>query len=342
MLKNKININFIVIFLLLGTVLLSLFYGAVKVPIAEVLKILSNKCGLSHFEIAKKSYMPIIYYVRLPRIMVSIVVGGALAISGCIMQSILKNPMADASIIGISSGASLGAIIAISSGISAKFLMGMPFFAVVFALLVSVIIYKISTLKNQSDNLLLILSGIAISGFVSAISSLILTNLLDSQIKEYIFWSIGSLSGRRWEHFFIGVLPVSILSLFLFSYGKELNILLLGDEEAKSLGINVKNIRKKLLFMVAILTSISVCISGNIGFIGLIIPHILRKIIGSSNEKLLKTSFFAGALFLTLSDFVSRIVIAPKEISVGIITVLIGAPYFMYLIIKTRKKAGVL
>lgn len=331
------KVNFLIVIFLIITILISLFYGTVKVPIEDILKILSNKLYLSHFNVSKM-YYSIIYYVRLPRILVAILVGGALAISGCTMQSILKNPMADASVIGISSGASLGAIISIAFGLSSKYILATSSFAVFFAILISIVIYKISTLKGQSHNLLLILSGIAISSFVGAISSLILTNLMEAQMKEYIFWSIGSLSGRRWEHVIIGAIPIISITIILLSYGKELNIMLLGDEEAKSLGINIEKIRKKILFMIAVITSFSVCISGNIGFVGLIIPHILRKIMGSNNEKLLKSSFLAGALFLVLSDFVSRTIISPREISVGIITVLIGAPYFMFLIIKTRKK----
>ena len=161
---------------------------------------------------------------------------------------------------------------------------------------------------------------------------------MESQIKEYIFWSIGSLSGRRWEHFLFGIGPVIFLSFILFYHGKELNILLLGDEEAKSLGINIRTMRKKILVIVAVLTAVSVCISGNIGFVGLVVPHILRKIIGADNRKLLKGSFLAGVFFLTLSDLISRVILAPSEISVGIITSLIGAPYFIYLIIKIRKE----
>ena len=307
-------------------------------PILEVIKILLNKIGITNYEIARKSFISIVYYVRFPRIMTAVIVGGALAVCGCTMQSLLKNPIADSGIIGISSGASLGAVVSIALGLSSKYIFAMPLFSIFFSLLISAIVYRLSTLRGKSDNLLLILSGIAISSFVGAISSIILTNLMESQIKEYIFWSIGSLSGRRWEHFLFGIGPVIFLSFVLFYHGKELNILLLGDEEAKSLGINIRTMRKKILVIVAVLTAVSVCISGNIGFVGLVVPHILRKIIGADNRKLLKGSFLAGAFFLTLSDLISRVILAPSEISVGIITSLIGAPYFIYLIIKIRKE----
>lgn len=336
--NRRINFNILMIFLLITIIIFSLFYGAVKVPISEIIKILLNKIGFTDFEIIKKSYISIVYYVRFPRVMTAVIVGGALAVCGCTMQSLLKNPIADSGIIGISSGASLGAVISIALGLSSKYIFAMPIFSIFFSLLISAVVYRLSTLRRKSDNLLLILSGIAISSFVGAVSSMILTNLMESQIKEYIFWSIGSLSGRRWEHFLFGIVPVLVLSFILFYHGKELNILLLGDEEAKSLGINIKLMRKKILVIVAVLTAVSVCISGNIGFVGLVVPHILRKIIGADNRKLLKGSFLAGAFFLTLSDLISRIILAPSEISVGIITSLIGAPYFIYLIIKIRKE----
>lgn len=336
--KTKLNFNIMITFFLIIVIIFSLFYGAVKVPIPEVIKILLNKTGITNFDIMKKSFISIVYYVRFPRIMTAVIVGGALAVCGCTMQSLLKNPIADSGIIGISSGASLGAVISIALGLSSKYIFAMPLFSIFFSLLISAIVYRLSTLRGKSDNLLLILSGIAISSFVGAISSIILTNLMESQIKEYIFWSIGSLSGRRWEHFLFGIGPVIFLSFILFYHGKELNILLLGDEEAKSLGINIRTMRKKILVIVAVLTAVSVCISGNIGFVGLVVPHILRKIIGADNRKLLKGSFLAGAFFLTLSDLISRVILAPSEISVGIITSLIGAPYFIYLIIKIRKE----
>ncbi|WP_423783295.1 FecCD family ABC transporter permease [Fusobacterium varium] len=338
MIRRKLNFNILIIFLLVIVIIFSLFYGAVRVPILEVIKILLNKIGITNYEITRKSFISIVYYVRFPRIMTAVIVGGALAVCGCTMQSLLKNPIADSGIIGISSGASLGAVISIALGLSSKYIFAMPLFSIFFSLLISAIVYRLSTLRGKSDNLLLILSGIAISSFVGAISSIILTNLMESQIKEYIFWSIGSLSGRRWEHFLFGIGPVIFLSFILFYHGKELNILLLGDEEAKSLGINIRTMRKKILVIVAVLTAVSVCISGNIGFVGLVVPHILRKIIGADNRKLLKGSFLAGVFFLTLSDLISRVILAPSEISVGIITSLIGAPYFIYLIIKIRKE----
>lgn len=334
---KKTKLIFLFILLLLIVILFSLFYGSVKVPIDEIIKITLNKFLGLDLPIEKKSYISIVYHVRFPRVLTAVIVGGALGISGCAMQSLLKNPIADSGIVGISSGASLGAVIAIALGLTGKYLFAMPLLSIIFALVVATVVYRLASLKGRSDNLLLILSGIAISSFVGAITSMILTGLMEEQAKEYIFWSVGSLSGRRWEHFNLAVFPIIILSGVLMYYGKELNILLLGDEEAKALGIDIKSLRRKILTIISIITSISVCVSGSIGFVGLIVPHILRRIMGADNRYLLKASFLVGAFFLTLCDLVSRVIFSPKELGVGIVTAIIGAPYFIYLIVKIRK-----
>lgn len=330
-------LSFLFIMILILTILLSLFYGSVKVPFEDILKIIINKVFNTDFVVGKQNYIPIIYNVRLPRVLIAAIVGGALGISGCTMQSLLKNPIVDSGIVGISSGASLGAVLAISFGLTEKYSFAMPSFSIMLALSSAFLVYSLASLKGRIDNLLLVLSGIAINSFIGGIISLILINLTEGRVKEYIFWSIGSLSGRRWEHFNLSVIPIVFLSVILMTYGKELNILLLGDEEAKALGIDIKNLRKKILIIISLLTSISVCVSGNIGFVGLIIPHILRKLIGADNRYLLKLSFLAGAFFMTFCDLISRIIFSPKELGVGIITAFIGSPYFIYLIVKSRK-----
>lgn len=334
---KKKNIIFLFFILLILIILFSLFYGSVKVPIKEIIKIILNKFLGLNFEIEKQSYIPIIYNVRLPRVLTAVIVGGALGISGCTMQSLLKNPIVDSGIVGISSGASLGAVLAITFGLSGKYIFVMPIFSITVALLIAFLVYRLALLKGKVDNLLLVLSGIAINSFIGAIISLILINLMEGKAKEYIFWSVGSLSGIRWEHFKLAVFPIIFLSLVLMYYGKELNILLLGDEESKALGVDIKNLRKKILVVISFLTAISVCISGNIGFVGLIVPHILRKILGSDNRYLLKSSFLIGAFFMTFCDLISRTIFSPRELGVGIVTAILGSPYFIYLLIKVRK-----
>lgn len=319
------NRYFILLLLAVISVFLSLSFGSVKIPIRNIFK--------------DKIYMDIIFYMRAPRIIIAFLIGGNLAISGATIQSLFQNPMADPGILGISSGGSLGAILAISLGFSSIFSLGIPIFAIFFAFTSSIIVYKMASIKGKNSILTLILSGIAINFFLGAINSFILLNISDTQIKEYIFWSMGNLSGKEWNQTLILIFPTLIFSIFLIKNYKELNILLLGDENGKSLGINVTKFRKKILFVTSILTALSVCIGGNIGFVGLVIPHVVRFIVGDNNRDVLTMSFFLGGIFLINADLVSRVVLAPKEISIGVITSLIGAPYFIYLLIKYKKES---
>lgn len=218
----------------------------------------------------------------------------------------------------------------------------MLIFLGIFVLIILVIIYKIFILRGKIDNLFLILLGIVIGSFVGVIIFVILISFVEIEMKEYIFWVMGSLNGRRWEYFFFGLIFIIILFFILFYYGKELNILLLGEEEVKFLGINIKKIRGKILIIIVLLIVILVCISGNIIFVGLIVLYILRKIIGLDNRKLLKFLFLVGVCFLIFGDLLLRVVLVFKEISVGIVIVFIGVLYFIYLIVKIRREGKIL
>lgn len=333
---QRINKNYIYITaLVIITFGICLGIGSVNIPLKKIIDILRyNILGIGDVD---KALNGILWYIRTPRVLSAFLVGGGLAISGAAVQSLFQNPMADPGILGISSGASLGAIITIALGISSISIGIMPSVAILFAFLSGVIVYKLATFKGKSSILGLILSGIAIRTFLGALNSLILTNISDDQAKEFIFWSMGSLSGRHWGHIYVTGIPIITLSFILTRYYKELNILLLGEEQSLSLGIDVNKFRKKILMLTSSIVALSVCISGNISFVGLIIPHMLRKRIGSDNKKILPLSFFAGGIFLALADLISRVIISPKELSVGIVTSLLGAPYFIYLLIKYRK-----
>lgn len=304
---------------------LSLSFGSVDISIKEILK--------------NEAYKDIVFYMRAPRVIAAFLIGGSLAISGATIQSLFQNPMADPSILGISSGASLGAILAITFGFSTTFSLGIPFLAICFAFISSILVYKMASIKGKNSILTLILSGIAINLFLGAVNSFILLNISESQIREYIFWSMGNLSGKEWSYVVILAIPMSIFSIFLVKKYKELNILLLGDENGSSLGLDVIKFRRKMLFVTSILTALSVCIGGNIGFVGLVIPHIVRFLIGSNNRDVLPMSFLLGGIFLMNTDLVSRVVLAPKEVSIGVITALIGAPYFIYLLLRYKKES---
>ena len=186
--------------------------------------------------------------------------------------------------------------------------------------------------------LTLVLAGIAVSTFLRAMVSLILSYMEEGQMKEYLYWSMGSLSSTRWEHVKLVVLPILLGTTWLFWHARKLNILMLGEEEAQSVGLNPYRSRKQFLFVTSLITAMAVCVSGGIQFVGLVIPHIIRLLIGADNRYLIPASAMGGAVFLTFCDLLARTIAVPAEIAVGILTAVIGAPYFLYLIYRSRKE----
>lgn len=327
---------------LMAVVVFATAVGAVYVPFAQTVKIILKNFGLIKNVEFQSGQESIIFYIRFPRVLVAVMVGAALATSGAVMQGIFRNPMADPGTLGVSSGASLGAVVAIALGLTTRSLYVMPVFAAAGALTVAFVIFVLSLRSGKISPLTLILSGIAVSMFVNAITSVVLSFARSDQVKEYIFWTTGGLGSRRWEHLAIGIGPILICGALLFLFSRELNVLMLGEEEAYALGLDPSKARKIMLFLSSITTAAAVSVSGNISFVGLIVPHIMRLIVGPDHRALLPASAVGGALFLVLCDVVARTVIQPEEIGVGIITSLLGAPYFLSLLIKTRKEGALL
>lgn len=316
--------------------------GAVSVPFGKTVRIILKNWGLLKDSSLSGGEESIIYFVRFPRVLVAALVGAALAAAGTAMQGMFRNPMADPGIIGVSSGAGLGAVIAIALGLSVRSLYFMPAFAAGGALLAAVTIFLLSSRGGRIPTLTLILAGIAVSTFISAITSMILTRLYDYQVKTFLFWTMGGLSDRRWEHVGLVAAPLIVCILLLLTFSRDLNILLLGEEEAQSVGLNPSRVRKQLILVTSITTALAVSVSGSISFVGLIVPHILRLIVGTDHRILMPASILGGSIFLVGCDLIARTVAAPAEIGVGIVTSLIGAPYFLYLLIRVRKEGGTL
>lgn len=335
--KSKKTLYGLLILFLTTAFILSVALGAVRVPIGESIRILINGITQHSFFEVDKSYESIIFSVRLPRVIIAILVGAALAISGTAIQSLFRNPMADPGVIGISSGASFGAIIVIALGLSSVSLYFTPIFASLGALLIAYVIYRLSCRDRSVSMLTMILSGMAVSTFIRGMIAFILTGLNNDQMKDYMFWSVGSLADRRGEHVFLIIVPILLGMILLCLRASDLNILLLGDEDAHSVGLNPGKSRKIILFLSALTTAMAVSVSGSISFVGLIVPHMMRLLVGADNRILLPVSAFAGAIFLLLSDLLARLIFAPSEISVGVVTSILGAPYFLYLLNKSRK-----
>jgi len=316
--------------------------GAVFVPFPDTVKIILKNWGFIKDIEFKPGYESIIYFVRFPRVLTAALVGSALATSGAVMQGMFRNPMAEPGIIGVSSGAGLGAVVAIALGLTARSLYFMPLFAVAGAIIASFVIFMLSSGRGKMPVLTLILAGIAVSTFLNAISSFLLSFLNEHNVREYIFWTIGTLSSRRWEHVQLAVIPIVLGVVVQITFARDLNILLLGDEEAQSVGLNPATARKILLPVVSVTTAAAVCVSGTISFVGLIVPHIIRLITGPDHRILLPASAVGGAVFLVACDIVSRVVLIPREVGIGIITSVLGAPYFLFLLNRSRKEGGVI
>lgn len=280
----------------------------------------------------------IIFEVRLPRIILAVLTGSLLSMAGAVYQAIFQNPMADPYVIGISSGAAFGATIAIIF-LPPMMLLGnsiVSLAAFLSAILTSILVYFISKTKRGVDTFSLLLTGVVISTVLSSFISLMMLAHQDEAMKIMI-WTMGSFNAKSWNHVITILIPTVIGIFFTIYHGKDLNVLVMGEEEAMTMGLDTKRLKRNMLLICALLTSIAVSVSGIIGFVGLIVPHFIRLIFGSEHKFLLKASFVFGAIFMLLSDTIARSLIDGFEVPVGIITSLIGGPLFLILLVRYRR-----
>ncbi len=278
----------------------------------------------------------VIYTLRLPRTLVAVMVGVALAISGAIFQGLTRNPLADPGIIGINTGASLAAVTVIVLFPSAP-IYTLPLSAFAGALLMAILIYSLAWNKGSSP-ILLILMGIGLSAIASAVTSLMITFGEIYDVSNALVWLAGSVYGRTWEQVF-SLLPWLIIFVpIALTLARHLNALNLGDDVAKSLGSRVEWQRGLLVLVGVALAGAGVATAGNIGFVGLIAPHLGRQLVGTTHEALIPTSALLGGVIVVMADFLGRTLFAPIELPCGVVTATIGAPYFLYLLIRNRKK----
>jgi iron complex transport system permease protein len=317
--KKDAGIALAVLLLLLSAAtMLSFFLGSVFIPPSELMK--SN----------------IFWQIRLPRIILSALIGLLLSISGVILQGVLRNPLADPYILGISAGGAVGA--AVSMALGAQFVvLGMssvPATAFIFSLAAVFVVYKLSQVAGRTSSETLILSGVALSAFCAAILSLII--ILTGNLQSIYFWLLGSLSSASWGNV-LTVLPYALIGSGLsYYYSKELNALLLGEEMALTLGIEVEAVRLILITLASLMAAAAVSVAGLIGFVGLIVPHWVRLLIGPNHRYLIPVSALSGMLLMVVADTIARTVLSPTEIPIGIVMALAGAPFFLYLLRKKR------
>ncbi|MDW7656334.1 MAG: iron ABC transporter permease [Bacillota bacterium] len=325
---------------LAGSIILAIALGAVRISPLAIIRSIADAIGLPVVrpDDAEKT---IILLIRMPRVIAAVLAGAGLAASGTIMQGVFRNPLAEPGILGVSAGASFGALLAIAGGLSSFFTL--PVFAFFGAMLaVSLIIAVALASGGQSRTVTLIMSGMAISAFFGAMTSLTLSMANEYQVSSYIFWTMGGLANRRWEHVLAMLTPVFATLIIILFKSRDLDILLLGDEEARALGVSPLMTRMIMILLASVCTGAIVSVTGPIGFVGLIIPHIMRIIVGPAHRALTLASAFGGAIFLLLCDLLTRLFAWPTgaEISVGIVTALVGAPYFLFLLFRSARKGG--
>jgi iron complex transport system permease protein len=317
---------------------ISLSSGSWSISVSHVPMIILSKLGLYAGTISDVE-ATIVWDGRLPRFLVAFLVGFSLGGAGTIMQGIFKNPMASPGVMGIDSGAALGAVLAIYLGLASGSLIALPFAAIIFSILTLVMVFAIATSRGRTSISTLLLAGIALNLVLGALTSFIITlSTREFDVGRVIVnWLMGDLNNRSWEHVNI-VIPTTIIALLgaLF-FAKDLNVLMLGEETAANLGVNIKRARNWLLLFSSIETGGAIAVSGVIGFVGLVAPHIMRSLVGPDNRKLIFFSGLLAAVFIIYADLFVRLIVA-VDLKVGIVTSMLGGPFFLYLIVKHRKQ----
>ena len=332
--RKKIILSIIV---LLSIIWLGTSIGSSDIGLFDTLSIIGNKTlKLPLLESVTSKHISIIWKIRLPRVLLSFLVGGCLATSGAVVQSILKNELASPYTLGVSSGASLGAGLVIVTGVSIPLIGGftLPLIGFIFGLITvfSVILFSTKIDKTMSNNTV-VLVGMVLSLFVNALLTT-LTAFFSNDLKTITLWQMGSFAMRGWTYVGL-ILPFFLIGMLgVFRYTREMDILTFGEEQAKAVGVNTYKVKRKLFVYCAILTGGSVALSGTIGFVDLIAPHVVRKAFGSNHRYVVPMSFLFGGGLMVIADLISRTIFAPIELPVGAVTALIGAPFFAYVYFK--------
>lgn len=344
----------VLLVVLAGAMIFGASTGPTTIPARDVADALLHYAGIDRGVDTASATYRIVTIVRLPGLMVAALVGAALACAGATMQGLFRNPLADPGIIGVSAGASLGVVLAMT-GLGALADLGafdgeplagalwrVPVSAFVGAMLAALLVYVLSLQRGRSNLAALLLAGVALNSVLGAFTSLLLLRSADAgAVRSVLSWLVGSLEGRGWDYFHVVKWPILASAALIVIYSRELNLLAVGEEDAQSLGVNVARTRLILLALASLMTASAVSIAGAIAFVGLVVPHMLRLVIGPDHRILLPASLIGGAAFLVFADAVARTVIAPELLPVGTVTALVGGPFFLLLLWRHRRQIGV-
>ncbi len=313
-------------------------FGTADISLAEAMKILFTRGIAQLTERAASVQEMIVFQVRLPRVLIAYLSGASLAVCGCGYQSAFKNPMADPFVLGVSSGAALGATLSIVLKMSKNFL-GLnitALFAFAGALVTVFIVYAVGSRNGQKSTTTLLLTGLAIGQFITAVISILML-MFQENIKDIYFWTLGSFAAKSWPQLAIVAVYFIIGFILMMMHHTSLDVMLMGDETAYLLGLDVHKVRRRILLITSVLAAGVVSIAGIIGFVGLITPHVVRIFTGPKHKRLLTYSALVGGIFLMSADTIARSLLS-QEVPVGIITAIFGAPFFIYLIVKSKRE----
>ena len=314
--------------------------GAVKIPPGQVIAIFLSHVGIDigvQFETRTDA---ILWNIRLPRVVLGILVGGGLGVAGAALQGVFRNPLAEPGIIGVSSGAAAGAVAAIVLGVSIFSTSTITVAAFLCGLIATAVVYIVARTYGQTEVTTLILAGIAVNATAGAFTGLLTFIADDDQLRSITFWMLGSVGGATWPTV-TAVVPFFLVGIILLPFrARSLNLLALGDRDARHLGVSTERVRLGVIVLCALVTGAAVSVSGIIGFVGLVVPHIIRLIAGPDHRFLLPASILGGATALLLADLLARTVVVPAELPLGVVTAMVGGPFFLWLVYRTRANWG--
>lgn len=331
--------------LVMLTTILSLTIGAIPIPFGEAVIILLKQVGLfSGTEVDQTSEI-VMTSIRLPRVVMTLLIGAALGISGAALQGLFRNPLVEPSLIGVSSGSAAAVVITIvfGSGLltllptwTQSSLTGVVAFA--GGSLATFCVLQLSMKSGRTNIATLVLIGVAVNALTGALIGLAIFYADEHQVSNFMFWTLGDLGGATWEKLGFAAPVLLITTCSLLFFGNSLNVLALGESEAFHIGVPVEQIKRNMILLSALAVGVSVSLAGIIGFIGLVVPHVIRTLFHADNNLVLPASALGGALLLVAADIISRVVVAPSELPIGVVTALVGAPFFMVLLLRANKK----
>lgn len=331
--------------LLLATAIFSLTVGAVQIPFTDAFMILLKQAGIITNISADETQEIVMTSIRMPRVLMTLLIGAALGISGASLQGLFRNPLVEPSLIGVSGGSAAAVVVVIVFGASLLPVLPSWIYNSIISIaafaggtIATFLVLRLSMSSGRTNIAVLVLIGVAVNALTGALIGLAIFYADENQLSTFMFWTLGDLGGATWDKLRLAA-PLLLFSVvLLLFFGKVLNVLALGEPEAYHMGVNVEQVKRTLILLSALSVGISVSLAGIIGFVGLVVPHVVRTLFHADNQLVLPASALGGAFLLLLADIIARTVVSPAELPIGVVTALIGAPFFIMLLLKAKLK----